>query len=381
MTLEELEIVVKANVEQATKELDNLKTQIGELDGKELQANFQKIDQASQQVSKSTSETSDSLKALIPVLTKSAGGSAKMGTAMKGLAGASSVALPVILAIGVGVAGAVVEFKILTSLIKAVFNPIIKVATKLLTTFANVIKTQVIQALNTLNSKMYDGLDNLVQVSKELNTALSSLKSSLTETGNALATAVAPVIQAVIPLMNNLLSVVTNLANGLAQITASLFGNVTTFKKAKKVNEDYAKSVAGTTKANKGMLASFDELNVIGQDNGGGGVLPQDMFEDVEIDSKILEFTNKLKELWNTDNIEGLENFGKEIGEKVNKQLDELPAYEWAKSIGEKINKALALVNGFLSTNPRQNIRQKTCRHNTWFYRWLNASTSRQVYC
>lgn len=377
MTLEELEIVVKANVEQATKQLEELKTKMGDISTKDVQGNFEKIDKASQDVSKSTQDTSDSLKTLIPLLTKSAGGSASMGTAMKGLAGASSVALPVILAIGVGIGEMVLEFKILTSLIKAVFNPIIKVATKLLTTFANVIKTQVIQALNMLKSKMYDGLDNLVQVSNELNEALSSLKSSLTQTGNALATVVAPVIQAVIPLMTNLLSVVTNLANGLAQITASLFGNATTFKKAKKVNEDYAKSLKGTGKAVKGVLASFDELNVIGQDNGGSGTPVTDMFEDVEIDSKILEFTNKLKELWNANDIAGLENFGAEIGKKINQQLDELPAYEWAKGIGEKINKALALANGFLSTNPRPNIRQKIGRYYTRFNRWLNTATSR----
>lgn len=231
---------------------------------------------------------------------------------------------------------------------------------KTLKSLATLIRNEVAKAFDTLKQKAREGVDNLVQVNEKLNTSITSLKNNLTQTGNAIASAFAPVIESLTPLMDNLLTTITNAANGLAQITASLFGNATTFKRAKKVSDDYAKSLGGVSKAAKGALASFDELNVLASDDGGGagaGAGIMDMFEDVEIDSKILDFTNKLKELWNANDIVGLENFGKDIGTKVNEQIDQLPTYEWARGIGEKINRALALANGFLSMNPRKNHR------------------------
>ena len=369
MTLEELEIVVKANVEEATKKLEELKAQMEGIDNKKTEENFEqmsieadKMGEAMKNSGESTKDLTGAIKVLTPTLVKGAGGSASMGSAVSGLASSLSAVAPVILA----VAGAIVlgiikikliiaELKAIGKIVKSIATPAIKVISKLFSEFASLVKNQVSRALSTLRAKLNAGINNLVQVSDSLNEALSSLKSSLTQTGNALATAVAPAIEAIIPLMTSLLGVVIELANGFAQITASLFGNATTYKRATKVNEDYAKSLKGTGKAVKGVLASFDELNVISDNNSGTSV--EDMFEDVPIEDKVLELTNRLKELWNTDNLEGLENFGKEIGEKVTAQINDLPTYEWAQKIGMKINDALALVNGFLSTNPRTSIR------------------------
>ena len=312
----------------------------------------QKIEQEEEKINNQTQDTTDAIKDLGETSNES------FGTMASGLGKVSSATLPAIAGIGALVAATVLlrkSQKLFATTIKTVFAPAIFTITTLAKKLADIVKTQVTKAINELSQKTRQGLDNLTQISDRLNESISSLQNSLTQAGNAMASAVAPVIEAIIPLMNNLLNTVVNTANGIAQVTASLFGNATTFKKAKKSTDDYSKSLAGAGKAAKNALASFDELNVLPSDQGSGagaGIL--DMFEDVPIDQKILDFTNKLKELWNANDIKGLENLGKTLGEKVNKQIEELPAYEWAKGIGEKINKALALVNGFLSTNPRK---------------------------
>ena len=373
MTLEELEIVVKANVDEAIKQLDELKAKMEEIqNSEETQKNFKQISNDADDMSKSVSESAGAMDSA----TKSAEGLApalaQSGVSMEALTTALAEALPVIasvcavLLVVVAVVGAIViaiklliaQYKALIKLFKAVLIPTIKVFKKVLQGFARAITKEITNAISTLNNRLHKGINNLVQVSTKLNTALSSLKSSLTQTGNALATAVAPVIEAIIPLMNSLLNTVTNLANGLAQITARLFGNATMFKRAKKVNEDYAKSVAKTTNANKGMLASFDELNVI-NDNSNGEASVYDMFENAPIESDILDFVDKLKEAWNSNDIGTLENIGADIGANVNNQIDNLPAYEWGMKIGEKINNALAIANGFLSQNQGKSIGTK----------------------
>lgn len=312
----------------------------------------QKIEQEEEKINNQTKDTTDAIKDMGETSNES------FGVMAKGLGKVGSAATPAI----AGIAALTVATTMLrkaqqlfATTVKVVFAPVILLATNLAKKLADVVKNQVTKAFTELTTRTRQGIDNLAQVSTKLNDAISSLQNNLTQAGNSMASAFEPVIEAIIPLMNNLLDTVVNTANGIAQVTASLFGNATTFKKAKKSTDDYSKSLAGAGKAAKNALASFDELNVLPSDQGSGagaGIL--DMFEDVPIDQKILDFTNKLKELWNADDIKGLENLGKTLGEKVNKQIEELPAYEWAKGIGEKINKALALVNGFLSTNPRK---------------------------
>ena len=251
------------------------------------------------------------------------------------------------------------SIKTFTTFTKVLLAPAIITLSTLAKKMAEIIKGQLSQAFSTLKQKTTDGINNLVQVNDKLNQSISSLNENLTEAGNSIASGLAPVIEAIIPAMNNWLTIITNIANGIAQITSSLFGNATTFKKAKQNSDDYAKSLGSVGKAAKSVLAPFDELNVLQSQNGGGGSAIEDMFEDVEIDSKIAEFTKKLKELWDADDIEGLESFGENIGKKVKEQIDNLPAYEWAKSLGENVNKALALANGFLSTNPAKSLGEK----------------------
>lgn len=374
MTLEELEIVVKANVDEATKKLDELKAKMEELENSEdTQKNFEDISKSAEGMGDNIDKGAEAIKTTTQSAENLAPAVEQSTTSITALVGTIKTAIPTILA----VAGAVVaiigvllvvvtiiklwilQYKALIKLFKMTVIPVLKAFRAVIKEVAKAIRAELTHAITTLKQKLSAGVNNLVQVNSKLNESLSSLKSSLTQTGNALATAVAPIIEAIIPLMNSLLQTITNLATGIAQVTASLFGNATVFKRAKKVNEDYAKSVGKATGANKKLLASFDELNVLSEDNGSGGASVLDMFEDAPIDSEILDFTEKLKEAWNADDIEGLEDIGATIGQNIKQQLDDLPAEEWGQSIGNTINKALALVNGFLSQNHGESIGRK----------------------
>lgn len=147
-------------------------------------------------------------------------------------------------------------------------------------------------ALSSILRGMKDGINNLAKYSDETNVTLSTLKSSLTQLKNALATAFAPIFSAVAPALNSLIKLLTSAATAVSRLIAALTGK-NTFVKAKEVQQDYAESLEETGSAAEeaeGALASFDKLNVA-QDNsnkggggGGGDLSPNDMFETVEVE-------------------------------------------------------------------------------------------------
>ncbi len=165
--------------------------------------------------------------------------------------------------------------------------------------------------VNRIRSAVAEGMRNLVQYSSGTNAAVSMLSSSLTRLKNAAATAAAPLLEAVAPALSYIADLAARAATAIAQFLAALTGKKT-FVKAVKVQEDYAKSLAGTGEAAKeageeaeGSLAPFDKLNVMAKENadsgaggGGGGVSPgtEEMFETVEVDPAILDAVDKIKQ-------------------------------------------------------------------------------------
>ena len=148
-----------------------------------------------------------------------------------------------------------------------------------------------------LRSALTDGFKNLAQFSASTNKSLSVLKSSLTQLKNALATAFTPILQTIEPILTRFINMLAKAADYIARFTAALTGK-SSYTRATKVQEDYAKSLEGTgeaaEEASKSM-ASFDEINQIttkdASSGGGGGsaeTSPADMFETVAIEP--LEF-------------------------------------------------------------------------------------------
>ena len=107
--------------------------------------------------------------------------------------------------------------------------------------------------VNKLRSAMVEGFKNLAQFNDGVNpanTALSNLKSALTQLKNSFAVAFAPILTVVEPILTRLISLLSSAMNTIGQFFAALTG-AKTFNKAVKAQENYAKSLNGTASAAK----------------------------------------------------------------------------------------------------------------------------------
>lgn len=144
-----------------------------------------------------------------------------------------------------------------------------------------------------LRSAMTEGFKNLARFSSGTNKSLSMIKSALTQLKNSLATAFAPILETIAPILTRFINMLSTAADYIARFTAALTGK-SSYVRATKVQEDYAKSLEGTGAAAEDAsksMAKFDEINQIttkdASSGGGGGSAepsPADMFETVAIE-------------------------------------------------------------------------------------------------
>lgn len=158
------------------------------------------------------------------------------------------------------------------------------------------------KAFNAMVAGMQKGFSNLTKYSAPLANSFQSLKNSLATLGNAFAAAFAPIVQMAIPYLNALINGITRAITYVAQFIAIL-GGKSTFIRAKKIQDSYNDSLNGTAAAAKkaaGALAKFDDLDVLQKQDdsggGGGGTQPKDMFEEVPVDSKLIDWLDGIKE-------------------------------------------------------------------------------------
>lgn len=182
----------------------------------------------------------------------------------------------------------------------------------------SVLYSTVFQLIGTIQSAFAEGMQSLAQYSQSVNANISSMMSALMQLRNAFAAAFEPILSVVAPYLATFISWLAKAINMLGQFIAALTGKGYAVQ-AKKVQMDYAKSLqktaGGAGKAAKALkemqdyTLGFDELHIIdtkqndsgGAGGGGGGgageLLPTDMFETVEIDSKIQDLAKRFKEL------------------------------------------------------------------------------------
>lgn len=182
----------------------------------------------------------------------------------------------------------------------------------------SVLYSTVFQLIATIKSAFAEGMQSLAQYSQSVNANISSMMSALMQLRNAFAAAFEPILSVVAPYLATFISWLAKAINMLGQFIAALTGKGYAVQ-AKKVQMDYAKSLqktaGGAGKAAKALkemqdyTLGFDELHIIdtkqndsGGAGGGGGagagdLLPTDMFETVEIDSKIQDLAKRFKEL------------------------------------------------------------------------------------
>lgn len=171
----------------------------------------------------------------------------------------------------------------------------------------SVMYSMVFRAISGIGKALSEGYQNLAQYSSGFNQTASSLMSSLTQLKNSFIAAFAPIITHVMPALTTLINGLSTAMSYVGQFIAALTGNKT-FTKAAAVQQNYAESLGKTSDAAKEVkksLLGIDELNILSKQDSGsgadkssvGGVSPSEMFEEIKIDSKVLDFIEKLKKL------------------------------------------------------------------------------------
>lgn len=231
----------------------------------------------------------------------------------------------------------------------------------------SVLYSTVFQLISTIKSAFVEGMQSLAQYSQSVNANISSMMSALMQLRNAFAAAFEPILSVVAPYLATFISWLAKAINMLGQFIAALTGKGYAVQ-AKKVQMDYAKSLqktaGGAGKAAKALkemqsyTLGFDELHVIdtkqnnsggaagGAGGGAGDLLPSDMFETVEIDSKIKGLADRVKEAFKTGDFYSL---GADLGQKIQ---DALGSIDW-DAIYEKADKfgtgLASFLNGLIS--------------------------------
>lgn len=150
----------------------------------------------------------------------------------------------------------------------------------------------VMMAIRTVIKEAIQGFKDLAQYSTKFNKTMSNIQSSFLQARNSIITAFAPALQALEPIITRIANAISYLFNLLAKFNTALFTNSKTYTVAKKVTTDYAKSVAQAQKS----LAGFDELNVISNQQTQGMPTAQEMFSTENIDEQTLNITEKIKQ-------------------------------------------------------------------------------------
>lgn len=195
---------------------------------------------------------------------------------------------------------------------------------------------------NRIRSAATEGIQNLAQHdlltnTGKVNQSLSELQSALTQLKNSFATAFAPILTTVSPILVSFINLISQAVTRVGMLIAALTGQKT-FVKAIAVQENYAASLDKTAnsakkaaKALQGYLSPIDEINRYddgsssdsGTGSGGGYTGPSagDMFEEVPIESSLKGIADKIKELIQNEDWEGL---GAYIADGMNKGLQKI---------------------------------------------------------
>ena len=132
--------------------------------------------------------------------------------------------------------------------------------------------------------------------------ALDSMKSASNQMKGQLGSAFIGLLAAIQPILITIINLVTKVADAISQLFAAFTGS--TYLKANATAAQFADTMAsgaGSAKEWKNQLMGFDEINRLNEPSsggGGGGANPLDGFgfEDAPINEKILDFVNTLKD-------------------------------------------------------------------------------------
>lgn len=160
--------------------------------------------------------------------------------------------------------------------------------------------------------------------------ALDQMTSVSNQMKGQLGSAFAGLLTAIEPILENIINLVTRVADALSQFFAAFTGS--TYLKAVAAQADFADKTAKGAKAAKeykNQLLKFDEINRLNDNSGSGGGSGKDQmdghsFADSPISERIKSFVQQLKDAVNSGD---WGNVGRLIGEKVNDGLKAIYSY------------------------------------------------------
>lgn len=164
------------------------------------------------------------------------------------------------------------------------------------------LKTRMTRLIGTVAvfSLIRSGLTSLRNSFTSLLKQNDTFKSSLNQIKANLMTAFAPIYNACLPAINSLMNSLSKLTGTIAVFVSGLFG--TSLEDAKKQAEGLSKSLDSTAKNGEkasGSLASFDNLEVVADNNSSGGGTSSDNGIDysgeLQYSQKLLDILNKVK--------------------------------------------------------------------------------------
>ncbi len=210
------------------------------------------------------------------------------------------------------------------------------------------------KVFSAITKSVKTGADNLYQYSKIIDGTFASsmdrLASSFQYFQNSIGAAIAPIINAFAPAIDLAVDKVVELINAFNQMIAKLTG-ASSWTKAVKVPKEYAEAADKAAKANKGLLASFDELNVIQSQSGGSSASTPDygsMFEEVPLDGYTLpDFVQQIKDQIEAGDWAGV---GQTLGEKVNEITSSINWAAAGENIGKGLQDIIDTYNSFMET-------------------------------
>ena len=202
-----------------------------------------------------------------------------------------------------------------------------------------------------LRTALMEGFSAITQGNSQLQSTVNSFKQSLDNLKLSFASAFAPIVQIVLPYITAMVNALTTAINCVGQFMAALTGKSTYRKATSNLGSvaSAANDAGAAAEEAKNQLAGFDKLEILSDNKGGGGsgggggggTGGGASFEDMAIDSGILDWAEKLKEMFANGDYEGI---GEVIAQGINaafEKLDELIKWE---NVGDTITK---YVNAF----------------------------------
>lgn len=204
-----------------------------------------------------------------------------------------------------------------------------------------------------------EAIKEISKISPEFNKNMSALKTEATYLKNSFGALAAPLINLLTPALTSFMQAISGVTDKAAQLVAVLSGQ-STYARAVKVQQDYAKSLDESTKSTKAntkaakenqkALANFDELNVLSQNDDSSEAdtdTTSPMFETVS--SQVGNLSGKLIDLLKSQDFEAV---GKLFGEKINSALSKInwgkiksTAKKWGSNIAGFLNGAISSIN------------------------------------